>query len=208
MTEPAIRAGYDAVAGRYADMFRDILDDLPVDRALIAAFAELVRGGGAPVADLGCGPGHVTAHLASLGLPAFGVDLSPEMIALAREEHPGLRFAEGTMTALDLPDAGLGGILAWYSIIHLDPGDVPAAFAEFHRVLAPGGHVLIAFQTCDGDAPLAFDHKVVRAHRWPPGRLSALLRDAGLVEMARLIREPTEHDRFPAANLLLRRPAA
>ncbi|TDC66728.1 class I SAM-dependent methyltransferase [Actinomadura sp. GC306] len=208
MTEPAIRAGYDAVAALYADMFRDVLDDLPLDRALLAAFAELVRGGGAPVADLGCGPGHVTAHLASLGLPAFGVDLSPEMVALARADHPGLRFAEGTMTALDLPDAGLAGILANYSIIHLDPAEVPVAFAEFHRVLAPGGHVLIAFQTCDGDVPVPFDHKVVRAYRWPPGRLAALLRDAGLPEVARLVREPGEHDRFPAASLLLRKPAA
>jgi trans-aconitate methyltransferase len=37
-----------------------------------------------PVADVGCGPGNVTAHLHTLGLTAFGVDLSPEMVGLAR----------------------------------------------------------------------------------------------------------------------------
>ncbi|MEU8801358.1 class I SAM-dependent methyltransferase [Spirillospora sp. NPDC048819] len=207
MTDPVTRAAYDAVAALYADLFRDILDELPLDRAFITAFAELVRGAGGPVADLGCGPGHVTAFLASLGVPAFGVDLSPEMVARARADHPDLRFDEGTMTALDLPDAGLGGILSGYSTIHMDPGELPEAFAEFHRVLAPGGHLLIAFQVCDGDAPQPFDHKVTLAYRWPPDRLSALLRDAGLNEAARLVREPTARERFPAGSLLLRKPA-
>ena len=49
----------------------------PLDRALLAVFAELVQATGiGPVADPGCGPGRVTAHLHSLGLTAFGVDLS------------------------------------------------------------------------------------------------------------------------------------
>jgi hypothetical protein len=50
MTESATRAAYDAVAVRYADLFRNYLDDLPIDRSLIVAFADLVRGRG-PVAD-------------------------------------------------------------------------------------------------------------------------------------------------------------
>ena len=77
-------------------------------------------------------------------MTAFGVDLSPEMVALARRAHPGLRFDEGSMTALDLPDGALGGIVASYSIIHIPPERLPAVFAEFHRVLAPGGHMLVA----------------------------------------------------------------
>ena len=54
--------------------------------------------GGGPVADVGCGPGHVTAHLRDSGLDAFGIDLSPVMIDVARREHPGLRFEVGSMT--------------------------------------------------------------------------------------------------------------
>ncbi|TDB88883.1 class I SAM-dependent methyltransferase [Actinomadura sp. KC216] len=205
MTEAATRSAYDSVAVLYADMFRDFLDDMPLDRALLAAFADLTRGSG-PVADLGCGPGRLTGHLASLGLPVFGVDLSPEMIAQARKEHPGLRFDEGTITALDIADGSLGGILAWFSTIHTPPEDLPRVFSEFHRALAPGGHLLIAFQACEGDTPRPFDHKVTLAYRWPLSPLSDLLRRAGLAEIARLHREPSEQERFPAGHLLLRKP--
>lgn len=204
MTETATRDAYDSVAVLYADMFRNALDDMPLDRALITAFADLVRGRG-PVADLGCGPGRLTAVLHSLGLDASGVDLSPAMIAQARAEHPHLRFAEGTMTALALPDGGLAGVLAYYSIIHLDPADVPKVFAEFHRVLAPGGHLLLAFLSADGDDPEPYDHKVVRAYRWPLGRIADLARQAGLAEVARLLRRPSEDERGPGGYLLLRK---
>jgi SAM-dependent methyltransferase len=204
MTETATRTAYDAVATLYADMFRDVLDGLPLDRAMLTAFADLVRGDG-PVAELGCGPGHVTAFLHSLGLDASGIDLSPAMLERARADHPGLRFAEGTMTALDLPDGGLAGALAWYSIIHMEPAEVPRAFAEFHRVLAPGGYLLLGFQSGGGHEPEAFDHKVVRAYRWPIDAVADLGRRAGLTEVARMLRAPTEIERFPAGSLLLRK---
>ncbi|MCW2885912.1 MAG: class SAM-dependent methyltransferase [Streptosporangiaceae bacterium] len=210
MTEPSYlrttRAAYEAVAVVYAERFRTALEGKPLDRALLAAFAELVQGAG-PVADLGCGPGHVTAHLHSLGLTAFGVDLSPAMVALARQAHPDLRFDEGSMTALDMRDGVLSGIVALYSIIHTPPEQLPVAFAEFHRVLAPSGHLLLAFQA--GDDPLhqaqAFDHKVSLAYRWVPDRVAELLHQAGLVEVARLLREPDETERFQQAYLLARK---
>ncbi len=141
------RASYDAMAADYTERYADHLAELPLDRAVVAAFAELVRAqGSAPVADIGSGPGWVTARLHALGVPVFGVDLSPRMVALARRAHPELRFHVGSMTSLDLPDETLGGVLALYSIIHIPDAALPAVFAEFHRVLAPGGHVLLGFQ--------------------------------------------------------------
>jgi SAM-dependent methyltransferase len=216
VTEPdflrTTRAFYDAVATDYAERFRDGLATKPLDRAVLAGFAELVQASGAgPVADLGCGPGRVTAHLDALGLPAFGVDLSPEMVALARREHPGLRFDEGSMMALDLPDGALGGIVAWYSIIHMPQDRLPDVFAEFHRVLAPGGHVLLAFQV--GDEPLhlaePFGHAVsLDFHRRQPDHVAGLLRQAGLAVHARLLREPDEGvEKTQQAYLLARKSA-
>ncbi|MFC0437575.1 class I SAM-dependent methyltransferase [Kutzneria buriramensis] len=194
------RAAYDAVAPVYAELFSDMLATLPMERALLAAFAELVTG---PVADIGCGPGQVTAHLHSLGLTAFGIDLSPSMIALAREAHPDLRFEEGSMTALDLADGVLGGILAFYSVIHLPPRLLPAVFAEFRRVLAPGGHLLLGFFAGDDPLPQEFDHKVTLAYRWSPDTLADLLRRAGFAEVARMVRAPHEGERFQQACLLV-----
>ena len=201
------REAYDRLAAVYAERFRTELAGRPLDRALLAAFAEFVRAAGAgPVADLGCGPGNATAHLHSLGLTAFGVDLSPEMVRLARQAHPDLRFEEGSMTALDLPDGTLGGILSRYSIIHIPPDRLPDVFAEFHRVLASGGYVMLAFQA--GEGPAAFDHKVSLAYRWPSDGLAALLSHAGLPVFAQLLREPDDTERFQQAYLLARKTAA
>jgi SAM-dependent methyltransferase len=202
----ATAEAYDAVAARYADFVRGELDYLPLDRALLAAFAEYVRAaGGGLVAELGCGPGRITAHLRDLGLDVFGLDLSPAMIDLARSAHPGLRFEVGSMDALGLADGVLGGIVSWYSVIHALPRELPAYFAEFARVLASGGHLLAAFFESAGGPVEAFDHTVAPAFRWPIDELAVLAGEAGLEEVGRMLREPRVQERFRRGHLLLRR---
>lgn len=217
MVEPdafhATRAAYDAAASTYAQLFRDTLRDRPLDRAMLSVFAEAVRGSGnSQVADLGCGPGHITAHLAELGLAAFGVDASPEMIESARQACPGLRFHVGSMGALDIADGVLGGVLSRWSVIHTPPQELPVMLAEFHRVLAPGGHLLIAFSASDAPSrpTQIFDHAVSPAHRWWPDHLAALLSESGLAEVARMVREPQPADRrqFREIHLLARKAGA
>ena len=95
--------------------------------------------GGGPVADVGCGPGYVTRHLQELGVDAFGIDLSPEMIAIARRDYPGVRFEVGTMTDLELADHSVTGVLAFWSVIHVPDSSVPGVFGQFRRVLRAGG---------------------------------------------------------------------
>ncbi|KQX49715.1 MULTISPECIES: class I SAM-dependent methyltransferase [unclassified Streptomyces] len=214
----ATSEAYDAIASVYAEMFHDPLRDRPLERALLGAFAELVRtngdgdrdrDGGGAVADLGCGPGDITAHLHGLGLDVFGVDASPVMVGLAREAHPEIRFEVGSMAALDIEDGALDGVLSRWSLIHTPPQDVPAVLAEFARVLAPGGHLLIAFPATDGpaDETRSYDHTVATAYRWWPEHLAALLRAHGLNESARLRFEPQPTDRrqFHEIQLLARK---
>ncbi|MCD0485569.1 class I SAM-dependent methyltransferase [Streptacidiphilus sp. ASG 303] len=208
-----VRTAYDTVAADYADLLRTELDTKPLDRAMLAAFAELVQAsGGGPVADLGCGPGRVTAHLRALGVDPFGVDLSPEMVAVARREHPGLRFEVGSMTALDLPDGSLRGAVAWYSTVHTPPEVLPGVFAEIHRVLAPGGLLLLAFKAGDQVRHLerGYGHELSLDVYWlPPDRVAGLAERAGLAVEARLVREPDAQERPRSgqqAFLLARRP--
>ncbi|MCX4908529.1 class I SAM-dependent methyltransferase [Streptomyces sp. NBC_00878] len=178
------RASYDTVAASYADQLRDLLDETPDERAFLALFADLVRtGGGGPVADVGCGSGRITAHLRELGVDAFGIDLSPGMIEVARRDHPGLRFELGSMTDLDLADGSMAGLVAWYSLIHIPDDEISSVLTHFHRVLRPGGPLLLGFHVGDesqlktrgyGDHPMK-----VYVHRRQHARMTTWLNDAG-----------------------------
>lgn len=163
-SEESTRAGYDRVAREYASRLFDELREKPLDRALLAAFAEQMPDG-LPVADVGCGPGHVTRHLHDLGLAAVGIDLSPEMIRVARERTPEVTFDIGSMLNLDAEDGSWGGIVAFYSVIHLNDDDVPKAIAEFARVLVPGGPLLLAFHVTP-PADLDMSDGIVHLDEW------------------------------------------
>lgn len=204
------RAAYDGVVELYASMFANGLETHPFARNMIRTFAELVRAtGNTRVADVGCGPGHLTAMLNELGLDAFGLDLSPGMVVHARRAHPELRFEEARMEALPVGDGALGGVLAHYSVIHTPPAELPALLAEQVRVLAPGGLLLASFFGIEGAEsaePVRFDHKVAPAYSWPVDRFAALLAGAGLVPFARLLHDPASERGFLDAHVLARLP--
>lgn len=141
--EERVRQAYDTVASEYAAAIRDELAGKPLDRALLAAVAEMAAGG--TVADIGCGPGHVAAHLAGLGADVVGIDLSRSMVEIARADHPQVRFEVASMTALPQGDGSLAAAVLMYSIIHLGPADRDRTIAELRRVLQPGGIALLAF---------------------------------------------------------------
>lgn len=212
MIEPAwlteTRAAYDTVAVDYARLIPDVVEG-PLDRGMLAAFAELV-GPGRPVLEVGCGTGRITAHLRGLGLDVAGVDLSPGMVEVARRRYPELRFEVGSMAELAAPDGGLAGLVAWYSIIHLPPEQLPAVFAGFRRVLAPGGHLLVAVKAGNQRVRLreAYGHRIEYDVYWlPPEQLAAQLAAAGLSVHATLVRQAEALDRGPQAFLLATRPA-
>ncbi|MER5642821.1 class I SAM-dependent methyltransferase, partial [Kitasatospora sp. NPDC002227] len=144
------RTSYDTVAASYAELTRHLLDETPEERAVLALFADLVHAhGGGPVADVGCGTGRITGHLRKLDLDAFGIDLSPGMIEVARRDHPGVRFVLGSMTDLTLGDASVAGLIAWYSLIHVPDVEISSVLGHFHRVLRPGGPLLLSFHIGD-----------------------------------------------------------
>ncbi|MFJ5778663.1 class I SAM-dependent methyltransferase [Streptomyces sp. NPDC093094] len=206
---------YDTVAERYATEIAGELDGKPLDRALLDTLTELADGG--PVLDIGCGPGHATAHLARKGARAAGLDLSPAMCAVARRAT-GLPFASADMTALPVRSGSLSALLCWYALIHLDAPQRGAAYAEFARVLRPGGHALLAFHTSDADtAPGSsrrltdwWDHPVdLTFHFLDPSAETRALTAAGLTLAARLDRTPDPDTEHPSLRtyLLLRRTA-
>src|SRR5262249_46955522 len=131
------------------------------DRAFLDRLAELVRPLG-PACDLGCGPAHVARYLRGHGLSVVGVDLSREMLLNARRLNPGMELLQGSMLALPLADASLGGIAAFCSVIHVPRVELPFAFAEIRRALRPGGVLALAFHFGEGDVHTVewWGHKV------------------------------------------------
>ncbi|WP_330231308.1 methyltransferase domain-containing protein [Nocardia sp. NBC_00508] len=213
VTSAATRRGYDAVAERYAVEIGDELKRKPLDRALLDTFVELASDG--TIVDVGCGPGHVTAHLARRGAQVLGVDLSTAMCAVARRSAP-LPFAVANMTRLPIRSRAVNGILCWYAVIHLDEAERAAAYVEFARVLRPGGHALVAFHTSDTDTRPGEAEHITEWWGRPvdlifrfldPAAETAALAAAGLTLAARLDRAPNPGTEHPSQRtyLLVRR---
>jgi uncharacterized protein len=141
--------GWNAVAPTYVEKLFHELDDKPFDRGLLDRFVTLAHEH-LPVLDLGCGPGHVSKHLLARGLAMHGIDLSPEMIRLAKELVPGATFDVGDLLALDLPPSAFGGALLLYSLINLVPEDVPAVLRSVAGALAARAPVLLAVHAGEG----------------------------------------------------------
>ena len=200
-----VRESYDSVARAYADELAGELDHKPLDRHLLNRFAEETAGKGL-VADLGCGPGHVSAYLRDRGVSMLGVDLSPEMIRVAAERHPGMDFRIGDMKALDLPDASLAGVIAFYAVVHFESDELGTVFREMRRVLRPGGLVLISFHIGDEvlhrdelfGVPVSLDFRFL-----VPDRIAEALRSAGLAVTERTEREPYEGVEYPSRRCYL-----
>lgn len=134
----------------YIERFREMAargDDLDGEARLVDAMAPR----GARILDAGCGPGRVGARLQELGHDVTGVDVDPELIAAAEEDHPGPRWLVSDLAALDVRDDG--GDRARFDLIvcagnvmtFLAPSTRGAVLAGFADHVAEGGRVVIGF---------------------------------------------------------------
>jgi SAM-dependent methyltransferase len=202
---PDIARAYDVAAETYAATFAAELDGKPFDRGLLDRYAAALAGRGT-VWDVGCGAaGHLTRYLADRGVAVSGADLSPASVAVARRCQPGLTFLVADMCDLPVGDGSLAGIVAFYSVIHLPRPRIPVALAEFRRVLAPGGALLLAMHGGTGEAGSreAFGHPVeVRATLVAPDELAATAAAAGFAVRERHARDPYPGE-YPSQRLYL-----
>lgn len=202
---PDLAGTYDRVAQAYAAQFFTELERKPFDRALLDRLADDLRGRGR-VCDLGCGPGHVGRYLAERGVEVFGIDLSPGTVALARELNPALRFECGDMRALSLADASLAGIVAFYSVIHLERAALPQALGEMARVLVPGGTLVLAFHGGEGEVHAddwLGQGVSVDATLFQPDEMVRALEAAGLLVEETLTRAPYDFE-YPSLRVYAR----
>jgi SAM-dependent methyltransferase len=211
----AARRAYDATADVFvAHIGTRVCADVeaPLDRAVLGAFAEMVAGRGV-VGDLGCGVGRVAAFLHDHGLSGLGVDVSPEMLAIARSAHPTIPFVGGDLAALPLATGSLGGAVCWYSIIHTPADGLGDIAAELRRVTTPGAPILVAFQTADDEAvtrnSIGGRAVTLTSYRHSAAVVGRALQQAGLDELAHVVRAPaTRFEQTRQAFLLYAAPSA
>ena len=199
MTDP-IRESYDRVAEEYARRIFDELQHKPMDRELLDRFVRDTRGR-SEICDMGCGPGQVARYLKDAGASVFGLDLSPGMLQQARKLNPDIEFREGNMMALDLANASLAGIAAFYAMVNIPRKSLPVVFRELLRVLQPGGLLLLAFHT--GDAVLQENElwgQPITMHflLLPPLEIRRELEDAGFVVEEVVERPPYPEVEYPS----------
>lgn len=174
MTDAQVLHAYAARAADYTSVLGAIEDMHELDRRRIERWAEEISG---PVVDAGCGPGHWTDFLHKRGVEISGVDLVPEFVESARIRFPEVSFRVSSLRALDVADGSLNGVLAWYSLIHLSPAEIPHILSELARVLRPQGHLLVGF--FEGVSAEPLDHAITKAYYWSVDQMSRLLQNAG-----------------------------
>ena len=194
----SLRALYEATACAYAEWAGTEIGpatETAHDRAVLAGFADSVAGHPAGVvADVGCGPGRVAAFLEHRGQPVVAFDLSTEMVRIGQQAHPTVGFGVARLAELPVADGSLAGVVSWYSIIHTPPHELHGTFVELGRVLAPGGRVLVAFQSGHGqvvDRPEAHGTPyTLRSYRHALADVVEPLAHAGFTITASATREP------------------
>jgi ubiquinone/menaquinone biosynthesis C-methylase UbiE len=138
-SERIVEEGYDRIAQEYHHQ-RDRFDR----RDELEEFASLLPFG-ARVLDAGCGGGvPVARFLTERGFRVVGVDLSRNMIRLAKENVPEAEFIKKEMTELDFDEDSFDGLTAFYSIIHVPREKHSGLFETFRRILKPDGVMLIS----------------------------------------------------------------
>jgi SAM-dependent methyltransferase len=90
----------------YIQRFRDLAAQ-GMDLVGEARLVDAMLRRGSRVLDAGCGPGRVGGYLAEVGHDVVGVDVDPELIAAAEQDHPGPRWLVGDLAGLDLPARGI-----------------------------------------------------------------------------------------------------
>jgi SAM-dependent methyltransferase len=186
----------------------------PVTSQVIATLLDAARvGPGQRALDLACGPGHVAAACAARGAAVVGVDVTHEMVALARERHPGITFRQADMQLLPFEDGSMDAVVGNFAILHV--GRPERAAAQATRVLAPGGSLALSTWDVPERARLigAITDAIAEAGAVPPENIPAgppffrfadedefarLLGEAGLVDVQ--VRTVAFHHRLAATD--------
>lgn len=137
---------YEENASNYAQAIGNLANP-----ELIEEFSNEVKPGG-NVLDAGCAAGRDSNLLSKLGFRVTGVDLSRNLLEIARQKYPDIEFIHANFLNLPFKDGSFDGVWASASLLHLESmEDVERAISEFSRVLSASGvlHISVKQQLTD-----------------------------------------------------------
>lgn len=167
------------------------------DRSVIEPWAEAVAG---RILDVGSGTGRWAGHLAGLGHAVEGLEPVERLIGLARATYPSVVFHQGSIDDLTGSTMQWDGILAWYSLIHLGPRELPQALAVLRAALKEDGSLFMSFFS--GPLQESFNHPVTTAYRWPMADVVRIVTESGFG-----VTDQHDNPRTPHASIRARATA-
>ena len=129
---------YDKIAEPYANEFSKPSEYIDEFLTLLPKNAKIL--------DAGCGIGVDASYMSSKCFEIIGIDLSKEMLKLAKQKFHQINFRQEDIRELDFPPNSFDGILASCSLIHIPKKDFPALLKKFHQILKKDGAIYIALQ--------------------------------------------------------------
>jgi SAM-dependent methyltransferase len=167
---------FDRIGERYDEAFPHKDGQLAAGRRLLDRL-----GPGSRILDLGCGTGTPTARqLTDAGHTVVGIDISEEMLRLARRDVPTAEFRR---LAIEDVDASLGdftAVVAFFSLLMLPRMEIPPVLKNIHDLLEPGGHLVLGMVEADlDDTPIQFLGSPVRVSGYMRDELVGLVTEAG-----------------------------
>jgi ubiquinone/menaquinone biosynthesis C-methylase UbiE len=198
-----VREMYDASANSYNEMM-DAEINLPIYSELLKSLDSKIEGIPGLLVDSSCGSGHMLLKYYNdfdQEREMLGIDLSACMVAIAREKlGSAAKIYLGDMRNLVAVDTGTAAaVISYFAIHHLDPAEVAIALLEWHRVLVPNGHLLLA--AWEGVGPINYgDESDIIANKHLCDELTSLAESAGF-KITRSSIEPIEELSMDAVYL-------
>jgi len=166
---------------------------------------------GQKILDVGAGTGEMSAEMvAHHQLEVQAIDFSPDMVRLAKKEHPGLRVRRMDLRKLTFSPKTFDGVFAMYSLIHIPEGDVPDALVGINRVLKSGGYLYLAMQEPrhrmqkDGFYPVVYNRTInMFINLISESEMRAYLKKAGFIVREISRRPPHVETEYPFNKLFV-----
>lgn len=202
MKNEKVIQNYNQIAEEYARKYDPIVSD--EDLVFLNIFLGHLKSG-AYIVDLGCGTGFSAGYFEKKGMTAEGVDLSSNMIAIAKRNYPSILFVIEDMRQF-VPEKEVDAVWAGYCLFHLEQNDFEETLKKIRSYLKPGGIFGLVMQEGEGeldvDEPLLPGEKIY-VHLYTEEQLKILLTKHGFETIEIKRKKPMYETELPFNKLLL-----